>query len=526
MNDIELNEQFTTILDVLEHTDKSVFITGKAGTGKSTLLNYFRKHTRKPHAVIAPTGVAAINIEGETIHSFFGFKPGITPNEAVKVARSSWNKELYQNLALIVIDEISMVRADMMDSIDRFLQTVRKDRREFGGVQMAFIGDLFQLPPVVRSDEREIFTSEYTSPYFFDSHVIQNLLQGMEGLEIYELEKIYRQTDSTFIELLHAIRNRTVSPAQITLLNQQVRDAPTKNSEEPFIYLTATNQLADDINEAELENLHEKPKYYEGEIKGEFSERDLPTDELLGLKTGARVMFLNNDPEGRWINGTLGTVLEFVEEDDADAVVVMIDDGEEVVVTPNTWNNYESKFNREAKSIEKNEIGSFTQIPLKLAWAITIHKSQGKTFDNVVIDFGRGAFAHGQVYVALSRCRTLEGITLIKPVQARHIFMDARVVQFLNGTSLHESKKNQSEEDKLARLQAAIVNEQAVRIEYIKDGQSSIREIAPQRIEKMSYGGHDFMGIEAICLRRWDTRIFSLHKVLSVQPIEATGNVA
>lgn len=429
---LDLNPQFQKALDLLENSNSHLFITGKAGTGKSTLLNYFRNQTKKNHVVLAPTGIAAVNIEGQTIHSFFGFHPGITTIEAKKAAQNRRDTSIFRKLEIIIIDEVSMVRADLMDCMDIFLRTVRKNDAPFGGIKTVFIGDLYQLPPVVTNEEKEIFSQVYNSPYFFDSDVIKNIFNQLDTeLEFIELQTIYRQTDIEFIDLLNSVRNKTITSKDIIYLNQ--RNQPDADITDDYIHLVTVNKQADDININKLNRLPGKLYTLSGEISGDFDKKSLPTDIELNLKVGARVMFVKNDMIGRWINGTLGTVTKIIEDEfDETVVEVKIDNGSKVKVEPVSWSNYTSKFNPSNQSIEREEIGKFTQIPLKLAWAITIHKSQGKTFDKVILDIGYGAFAHGQTYVALSRCRTFEGLVLKKPIKYSDVIMDERVKVFLN----------------------------------------------------------------------------------------------
>jgi len=426
---IEINGLFQRALDWMEQTDKPLFITGKAGTGKSTLLQYFRRQTKKRIVILAPTGVAALNVNGETLHSFFRFPPAITPQEAQKLGRRRARRELYATLDAIVIDEISMVRADLLDCIDLFLRAACKINAPFGDKQLICIGDLYQLPPVVRADERVPLLERYPTPYFFSSDVIHELTNKEEGIGFVELEKIYRQHDDTFIALLNAVRNRSATQADLVALNK--RCIPSFDDPR-FICLTATNQQADALNTLHLSRLTSKAVTYQGTVSGSFSEQSLPTVPTLFLKSNARVMFLNNDPLGRWVNGTLGRV-KTVEEG---KTTVTPDEGETVTVDPFTWTLYRSTYNVVAKTIESERLGSFTQIPLRLAWATTIHKCQGKTFDRVTIDLGQGAFAAGQVYVALSRCRTFEGIVLKQPLKPSHLLLDDQVVKFL--TSLKD----------------------------------------------------------------------------------------
>jgi ATP-dependent DNA helicase PIF1 len=426
---LDLNAQFIEILDILENTKKNLFITGKAGTGKSTLLNYFRDTTKKNIVVLAPTGVAAVNVKGETIHSYFHFRPNISDEEVKNIAKKYINSEIYANLNTVVIDEVSMVRADLLDNVDLFLRVSRKIDRPFGGVQMVFIGDLFQLPPVVTGDEGSQFLFMYKSPYFFNSYAMAQMLSDKDNFCTFELEKIYRQTEDDFINLLNSIRNNSVTDKEIELINKRCSNEDLSDMEN-HIWIVSTNKQAEAINNMKLESLEAEKFQYYGNQNGDFQDRDLPTDIELWMKRSARVMFLNNDQEGRWINGTLGNVVDL----DDDFISVKIDDGPTVDVEKITWESYKSAFDQNSKTLKREVVGSFTQYPLKLAWAITIHKSQGKTFDKAIIDVGWGTFAHGQMYVALSRCTSLNGLILRKPVRKEHIILDEEIVLWLQIT--------------------------------------------------------------------------------------------
>ncbi len=405
-------------LEFIETTQENIFVTGKAGTGKSTLLMSFRESTKRKVAVLAPTGVAALNVQGQTIHSFFRFKPNMSLEDIEKKAGRLKGTGLYQNLDTIILDEISMVRADLLDSIDAFLRTVLKTDSPFGGKQMIFIGDLYQLPPVVSPAERPYFSDVYATPYFFSAHVMSH---PEFKLRTIELEKIYRQTDDAFIELLNAIRHNSVTELQIDHLNTRLEPQP---DDAGYIHLTSTNRQAEKINIEKLAQLPSRLEQFDAEMEGEFNPKDAPTETQLKLKIGAQVMFLNNDSAGRWVNGTIGEIVDIGETID-----VMLPIGFVVPVMPHKWSMIRYAYDKNQRQMTKEPVGSFTQYPIKLAWAITIHKSQGKTFDKVIVDLERGTFAHGQAYVALSRCRTFEGLVLKHPFRKSHVIVDYRVLR-------------------------------------------------------------------------------------------------
>jgi ATP-dependent exoDNAse (exonuclease V) alpha subunit len=438
--DIEFNEQFARAYDLLENTTRNMFITGKAGTGKSTLLQYFRNHTTKNVVLLAPTGVAAVNIKGQTVHSFFRFKPDITPEAVPSIRLRKAQKALYQKVDTIIIDEISMVRADLLDCVDTFLKLHGKDRTAaFGGAQIIFIGDLYQLPPVVTAAERNIFKNVYPSPYFFDSKVFSEINGAgphPRRAELVELKKIYRQKEEDFIKLLGAIRNRTATPVHLKTLNERYIPHFKPGADDFYIHLTTTNAMADKVNQEKLTELKGKSYYYEGTLNGEFESRSLPTRQTLELKTGAQVMLLNNDPGGRWVNGSIGKVSKII---DGDVIKVELLDGRIVDVEPFQWDMFQFLYNEDTETLESESVGSFKQYPLRLAWAVTIHKSQGKTFEKVIVDIGDGTFAHGQAYVALSRCTNFKGLVLKKPILNRHILLDDSVARFMASQSSSEN---------------------------------------------------------------------------------------
>jgi len=510
---IELNEQFRHALEIMENSDRNVFITGRAGTGKSTLLNYFRETTRKRVVVLAPTGVAALNVKGQTIHSFFGFKPNVTPERVERVRFRSDRNNIYKNLDAIVIDEISMVRADLLDCVDRFLRlNGPREDRPFGGLQMIFIGDLYQLPPVVTGAEKSAFSSLYQTPYFYGARVFESL-----DMEFVELEKIYRQHDPGFIELLNAIRNNTVTEEQLGLLNRRCLPDFEPSPEDFYVYLTTTNELAERINGRQLDRLRGRLYTFRGTLEGEFGSEYLPTAVELQVKVGAQVMLVNNDPEGRWVNGSVGRVsgIEGGGRGEA-AIFVELADGGEVEVAPYTWEIF--RFYVEEGKLKSETVGKFTQYPLMLAWAVTIHKSQGKTFDKVIIDIGQGTFAHGQVYVALSRCTSLQGIVLKKPIQKRHIRMDRRVVGFLTGFQYRKAEESLPLEEKVRLIKKAIRDRSAVEIVYLRPNDERTRRvILPKELGEMEYEGKKYLGLRAFCTRRREERTFRVDRILEMK---------
>ncbi len=530
---LDFNEQFVRAYDLMEHSRQNLFITGKAGTGKSTLLQYFRSRTRKNVVVLAPTGVAAVNVRGQTIHSFFGFKPDITPAGVRSVRVRKSKKNMYQKLEAIVIDEVSMVRADLLDCVDAFLR-LHGPRKNFpfGGVQMIFIGDLYQLPPVVGAGERAVFGRKtggngktmYPSPYFFDAKALEDLPAGRQGLpaELIELEKIYRQKDDDFIGLLNAVRNNSVTGEHLETLNKRFMPGFKPDEGELYIHLTTTNDLADQINGERLDGLKAKAYRYEGSLSGDFDAKSLPTQEVLDLKVSAQVMLLNNDLSGRWINGSIGKIIGIDKNsNDRDTIHVELSEGEIVEVAPYTWEMFRFFYNEESGALDSESIGSFTQYPLRLAWAVTIHKSQGKTFPKIIVDIGRGTFSHGQVYVALSRCTTLEGIVLKKPILKKHIFMDWRIVQFMTNWQYRRAERQFPLEEKKKILEQAIENEKPVEIVYLKaNDEKTRRTIGPRAVGEMEYLGKTYLGVEAYCFQRKDIRVFRLDRILEIKAAE------
>lgn len=510
---LDLNPQFLSALNVMKETNKNVFITGRAGTGKSTLLQYFRNTTKKNIAVLAPTGVAAVNVKGQTIHSFFGFKPDTTP-DMIKALRPI-EKTIYKKLDSIVIDEVSMVRADLMDCIDKFLRIYGKSKDlPFGGIQMIFIGDLYQLPPVVTSRDKAIFESLYKSPYFFDSAVFRDF-----DMEFIELEKVYRQHDDIFLNILNTIRNNTATDEDLAIIN--TRYIPNFHDDKDFyIYLTTTNDIAASINTKRLDDVKGKEYTYQGIIEGNFDIKDLPTSLNITLKIAAQVMLLNNDPMGLWINGSIGKVIGIEKtKGEPDTICIELQDGKTINVRPYTWGMYEFHYDKKTKTVISDVVGTFTQYPIKLAWAVTIHKSQGLTFERVIIDIGKGTFSHGQLYVALSRCTSLDGIVLKSPISKKHIFMDWRVVDFVTKYQYKQAQKIMPIDEKRRIIEDAIKCRKSLKIVYLKTtDKKSRRTIIPYFIGEMEYKGRKFFGVQAYCAERKDNRVFHIERILEIQP--------
>ncbi len=525
---IELNDQFRHALHFMEETRLNVFVTGRAGTGKSTLLQYFREMTNKNIAVLAPTGVAAVNVKGQTIHSFFNFKPGVTPDSVRKIKPRK--KGIYKKLDAVVIDEISMVRADLLDCVDKFLRRHgRVKGMPFGGVQMIFIGDLYQLPPVVTYREESLFEEHYSTPYFFSARVFdEDLFSKAPGgeasfqMEFVELEKVYRQEDGRFLDILNCIRNNTVTDEDITEINQRCDPDHEEGPDDLFIYLTTTNALAEGVNMKKLAELDDEEHSYKGVMEGSFKEKTLPTALDLTLKKGAQVMLLNNDQSGRWINGTIGriTMIESGRKND-DILWVELADGERVEVMPYEWDMFEFSYDKESEKVVSNSVGSFTQYPLKLAWAVTIHKAQGMTFEKAVIDIGRGTFSHGQLYVALSRCTTISGLVLKKPIHKRNVLLDKRVVGFVTQYQYDQSDRQLSLKDKSSLLQDAIKGKKRLEIIYLTlNDEKSKRMVVPELIDEMEYEGMKFLGLKAFCEERDADRVFHLERILGMKIVK------
>ncbi|SHN30518.1 ATP-dependent RecD-like DNA helicase [Mucilaginibacter sp. OK098] len=415
-----ITDEFAAAFQQMEYTDDCVYITGKAGTGKSTLLKFFRQNTSKNVVVLAPTGIAALNAEGATIHSFFRFAPQLSKKETIVKDHS--RHQLFRQLDMIIIDEISMVRADVLDCIDYALKINRNDYSPFGGVQMVFLGDVYQLAPVVAGKETAAYLDRrFGGPYFFNATVLAGV-----NLEYIELQTIFRQKDAAFKDLLNSIRANNITNGQLQQLNKQYLPGYTPAATDVSLTLTTTNQIADDANKSRMQSLQAPEFTYPAIIKGKFEPSAYPADPNLVLKEGAQVIMLKNDSLKRWVNGSIG----IVESLSDNSVTVKLNDIS-YTIDRAEWEVIAYQYNTRSKKIEAVVTGSFKQYPLKPAWAITIHKSQGQTYDKVIIDLGTGAFAHGQTYVALSRCTSLEGIVLKKQIRHQDIIVDPKVAQFI-----------------------------------------------------------------------------------------------
>ncbi|MCB0586319.1 MAG: AAA family ATPase, partial [Phaeodactylibacter sp.] len=452
---LQSNPELELAYEYVCYTNRNIFLTGKAGTGKTTFLHKIREEVPKRMAVVAPTGVAAINARGMTIHSFFQlpFGPYLPGNarEAARQRRFSGEKRnLIRSLDLLVIDEVSMVRADLLDGIDDVLRRFKNPSLPFGGVQLLMIGDLHQLPPVVKDEEWRLLRDYYRTPYFFGSLALQKTRPV-----VVELKHIFRQSDDTFIRLLNKVRNNEIGQDVLSTLNSRYDPNFRPGEQEGYITLTTHNASANEINAEKLASIPKKAHTFQAKISGDFPPHAYPADEMLELKPGAQVMFIKNDtePEKRFYNGKIGKAIR-IEEDEIR--VQCPGDTEPIDVVRAEWNNVKYSINEDTKEVEEDIIGTFTQFPLRLAWAITIHKSQGLTFEKVILD-AQAAFAHGQVYVALSRCKSFEGIVLVSQIGSSSIRTDTRVKDFSEEAEKNAPDKAQLEREKAAYQQSLIL---------------------------------------------------------------------
>ena len=496
---METNPQIELARRYVEQTGVSVFLTGKAGTGKTTFLHDIVATTAKRHVVLAPTGVAAINAGGVTIHSFFQlpFDPYLPdvkelvteyqmPDRYKSLSKTKLN--IIRTLELLIIDEISMVRADLLDAIDMMLRRYRRSSRPFGGVQLLMIGDVHQLAPVVTETERPFMEKVYPTPYFFASKALQQI-----NYVTIELTTVYRQQDAAFVDLLNHVRDNNIDPATLQALNSRVSTQTTKQSSSQAIVLTTHNRQADAINRRHMEALKGERRVFEAILKGNYPEKSLPCDQTLEIKVGERVMFVKNDSSGghRYYNGMLGTVPRFLydNEEQKEYVEVINDDGDTIQVGRETWESLKYKLNEKTNEIEQEVEGTFSQYPLQAAWAVTIHKAQGLTFDRVAID-AADAFAFGQVYVALSRCRTLEGLTLTTPLNAGVAFNDRSVSQFVSTQPTFEqtaeAATSYEQQYRLEKLMELFGIDDLARLsERLQEHYGKLRNLFPDKVERM-----------------------------------------
>ena len=464
------NQEQQKAYELIAQTHSSFFLTGKAGTGKTTFIHRIQEEIPKTFLVLAPTGIAAIIAGGETIHSFFGFPTEVLVED--KVWRLNPEKvKMIRKVDTIIVDEVSMVRCDVIDAMDRALRAVMSSSQPFGGKQMIFTGDLFQLEPVLQGGlDADIIMDEYDTdkPYFFKAHVFSNMT-----LPAIEFVKVYRQEDEEFLTILNNIRGGIINNFDIDRLNEQVR--PVDNDEEMVITLSPYNKKVREINDKKLAAIKAPSYTYEAIITGDFKPERCPVDSTLELKEGAQVLFCRNDSSKRWVNGTLGTVVKL----DDDSIFVRTSEGQKFKVEPVTWESYKYEYSREKRKLEKTCVGTFTQYPLKLAWAITVHKSQGMTFDKMVFDLTRGVFTPGQLYVALSRVKSLDGLYLTSPIKRGHVRENAEVLKYARsfnneqvidselyvGKQLFETLKAK-DYDKAARIYMNLSMEKALQCDY------------------------------------------------------------
>ncbi len=508
---IQITDEFARALRGMGKSARHLLITGSAGTGKSTLLSYFCGKVEWDPVVLAPTGVAALNVGGQTVHRFFGFGIDVTPESVAARRRKPRNPGLYKSLRTLIIDEVSMLRADLLDCVDTFLKLHGpQPGAPFGGVHMVFIGDLYQLPPVVTGLERQALRQVYASPHFFCARALSDV-----ELEMIELTRVFRQRDRDFVELLNRIRKNTLEPGDLDLLNQRKDPYFEPPEGEGYITLTGTNRRASSINQLRLDGLAAPQHLFEAVVHGDFSREYYPTEAKLAFKVGAQIMLLNNDGAQRWVNGSIGEIEDVHIGGGEEYIVVRLaDSGRRARVEPYEWELI--RFEAVDGRITASPAGTFTQFPFRLAWAVTVHKSQGKTFDRMVIDLDR-VFAAGQTYVALSRCTSIEGLVLTRPLTAKSIRSDWRVQQFLTGEQYRRAEEALSTETKIRIIEDAIDEGSELDIEYLKRNDvRTHRRVRPLEVGTHSYSSREFLGMRAWCMLRDDERMFRVDRILSL----------
>lgn len=519
LSEIEVNPQLQRAFDLITSSKQHVLIIGKAGTGKSTFLNYLRAKSKKQLAVLAPTGVAAVNIDGVTIHSFCKFSIDVTLEKVHRHKAKSNARKVLKKLDTIVIDEISMVRADLLDCVNKFLQLNGPHPQQiFGGIQMVFIGDLYQIPPVVKRDLMQFFTTHYKSPYFFSSQVFA---EHGQSFELVEFEKIYRQADTKFINILNAIRNNTVDAEHLQVLNSRLQPEFTPHPDEFWVHITGTNDAVKRLNDAKLAQLTHPEKIYLASASGSVTKESFPADEELRLKVGAQVMMVNNDKAERWVNGSIGQITRIQSDKDStyDTICVRLTSGEEVTVLPHEWDVFKYEVDETTHALITSKVGSFAQYPLRLAWAITVHKSQGKTFERVIVDLGT-TFTPGQMYVALSRGTSLEGLVLKKAVTTKNIFIDWRIVKFLTQYQYQKSDRKLSLSAKVQMIEDAIKNNQLLEMIYLRaQDEKSERIVKPLAVGEMEYQNKKYIGVKGECQLRHEKRCFRVDRILELRVV-------
>lgn len=524
---IILSEEQSMLIGKLLKDNGVSFVTGRAGTGKTTLIDHFRNFYKKNLIVLAPTGVAALNVNGKTIHRFFRFPINLDDD---KFAKLIFDGDEYVELDCIVIDEISMVRCDILDYVDKFLKRSKNNNNPFGGIQIIMVGDLYQLPPVVDYREREYFKEVYETEYFFSSKVLSE-----NNYSIYELSNIYRQKDLEFISILNGIRNGTTTTKHLQRLNECIGKIIT-NEEDIYVTLCSLRKIATSINYQKLSEIPEQELIFEARITGKVSSDTYPTNPKLRLKVGSQIMLVKNDKDRQWYNGSIGTILEFCyidEEDETEEyssnpennnkllVKIRLDNDSVIYVGREVWDIEDIVYDKTKKKLVYNKIGEFEQYPITLAWAISIHKSQGKTFTNISINLKGGLFASGQLYVGLSRCTTLQGLTLEDQIEEKHIRFDWRVSKYFKNFYVREAEKLLSYEAKKEIVTLCIPKKLEIEIKYLnKNNEGSFRRILPHRFYLTTFKSAKYWALDAYCFKRQEVRTFQIARILNIANLE------